>query len=76
MRMLDEAGVSYQLVLTKADKAGSGELATVPGRILPELAGHAAAHPEVHLTSAVDRRGIAELREALANFALSAEQRR
>jgi GTP-binding protein len=70
MRMLDEAGVSYQMILTKADKAGKDELATVPGRILAELAGHVAAHPEVHLTSAVDRRGIAELREALAVFAL------
>ena len=26
MRMLDDAGVSYQIILTKADKAGAGEL--------------------------------------------------
>jgi GTP-binding protein len=70
MTMLDKAGVSYQIVLTKTDKAGKDELAAVPGRLAAELAGHVAAHPEIHRTSAVDRRGIAELREALAIFAL------
>ena len=73
MRMLDEAGVSYQIVLTKADKS---DLASVPGKIIAELAPHVAAHPEIHLTSALDRRGIAELRETLANFAFPIEQSR
>jgi GTP-binding protein len=76
MRMLDDAGVSYQIVLTKADKAGNGEFAPVCDNITAELAAHVAAHPEIHLTSALDRRGIAELREALANFAFPAEQSR
>ena len=76
MRMLDDAGVSYQVVLTKADKAGKGELAAVPDKIKAELAPHVAAHPEIHLTSALDRRGIAELRETLANFAFHVEQSR
>jgi GTP-binding protein len=73
MRMLDAAGVGYQLVLTKADKAASDELAGVAGGIAAELGCHIAAHPEIHLTSAVDRRGIAELRQALADFALLSE---
>ena len=76
MRMLDDAGVSYQVVLTKADKVGKGELASVPDQIMAELAPHVAAHPEIHLTSALDRRGIAELRETLANFAFPVEQSR
>jgi GTP-binding protein len=76
MRMLDEAGVSYQVVLTKADKADKAELASVSEQIMAELAAHVAAHPEIHLTSALDRCGIAELRETLANFALTVQQSR
>jgi hypothetical protein len=41
-----------------------------------ELAPHVAAHPEIHLTSALDRRGIAELRETLADFASPVGQSR
>src|SRR5215472_7059560 len=74
MRILDTAGVSYQMVLTKADKASKGELATVPEKMAAELGEHVAAHPEILLTSAVDRRGIPELRENLADFALQIEQ--
>jgi GTP-binding protein len=73
MRMLDESGVSYQVVLTKTDKAGKGELAALSERITAELASHVAAHPEIHLTSAAEHCGIAELRETLANFAAPAE---
>ena len=76
MRILDTAGVSYQMVLTKADKASKGELATVPEKMAAELVEHVAAHPEILLTSAVDRRGIPELRENLADFALQFEQSR
>ena len=76
MRMLDDAGVSYQIVLTKTDKAGKDELASVPDKIMGELAPHVAAHPEIHLTSALDRRGIAELRETLADFAFPIGQSR
>jgi GTP-binding protein len=76
MGMLDDAGVSYQLVLTKTDKADAGELAQVLEDISGELGSHGAAHPEVCLTSAVDRRGIAKLQATLAEFALAVEQSR
>src|SRR6266436_7001307 len=76
MRMLDDAGVSYQIILTKTDKAGKGDLTRVLEQVTAELATHVAAHPEIHLTSAVDRRGIAELHETLAAFALPVEQPR
>src|SRR5499427_9232549 len=49
MRLLDDAGVSYQIALTKVDKARSGELASVLERIAAEIARHPAAHPEIHL---------------------------
>jgi GTP-binding protein len=74
MRILDETGVSYQIVLTKIDKAGAAELARVLNDIAATLGTHIAAHPEIHLTSAVDRRGIVELHETLANFAVPAER--
>ncbi len=69
--MLDRAGVSYQIVLTKTDKLGPTALAEIAGRVSAELIRHTAAHPEILLTSAEERRGIAALRATLASFALS-----
>ena len=69
MDMLDAAGVSYQIVLTKIDKAGKAEATEVAQRVVTELAAHSAAMPEIFLTSAIERRGIAELHETLAAFA-------
>ena len=72
MLMLDDAGVSYQIVLTKTDKLGAGELALIAERTRAEMAAHAAAYPEIHLTSALKRRGISELRATLGSFAVLA----
>jgi GTP-binding protein len=76
MGMLDDAGASFQIVLTKIDKAGAGEIASALERLTAELAAHPAAHPEVHLTSAATGRGIPELRQTLADFALGTALRR
>jgi GTP-binding protein len=76
MRLLDDAGVSYQAVLTKTDKSGADELAPVLEETAAELAAHVAAHPEIHLTSAATRRGITELHATLLDFALASEQPR
>jgi GTP-binding protein len=69
MRLLDEAAVSYQAVLTKADKVRDGDLAAAAAAVAAEFARHPAAHPEIHLTSAVARSGIASLRANLAGLA-------
>jgi len=74
MDLLDASGVSYQIVLTKTDKVGTGELALIAERTVAALAAHTAAHPEIHLTSALERRGIAALRASLGSFALSANR--
>jgi GTP-binding protein len=71
LRMLDRAGVSYQIVLTKIDKLRAAELAATAERIGAELATHPAAHPEIHLTSAAERLGIAALRATLGSFVRS-----
>jgi GTP-binding protein len=70
MHMLDDSGVSYQIVLTKTDELGAGELTLIAERIRGAIATQAAAHPEIHLTSALKRRGIAALRATLGSFAV------
>jgi GTP-binding protein len=69
MTMLDEAAVSFQVVLTKSDKVKPGELKSRMAAITAELATHVAAHPVIHLTSAHGGAGIPELRAALAALA-------
>lgn len=71
LQLLDAAGVSYQAVLTKTDKLAAAEVAAMAERVAVELARHTAAHPEIHLTSAEKRRGLAALRATLAGIAPS-----
>jgi GTP-binding protein len=68
MTMLDKAAVSYQAVLTKADKPKSGDLAQVIRETEDALRKHPAAHPKVLATSAVDGAGIDDLRLAIAEL--------
>lgn len=65
MTMLDEAAVSYRLVLTKADKIKPTELAAVIDRVVAEARTHVAAHPEILATSSETGLGIPELRAAV-----------
>jgi GTP-binding protein len=69
MKMLDEAAVSYQIVLTKADKPKAAELARVQDAVAEEAARHVAAHPEIVASSSVTGAGIDALRAELAGFA-------
>jgi GTP-binding protein len=63
---LDEAAVSYQVVLTKADKLKPAEIAAVAARTLAQVARRAAAFPRVLATSAETGAGLAELRAEIA----------
>ena len=69
MKLLDEAAVSYQVVLTKADKPKATELSAIQAKVAGDLAKHAAAFPQVLTTSARTGSGIKELRAAIAAFA-------
>ncbi|MGD2134184.1 MAG: ribosome biogenesis GTP-binding protein YihA/YsxC [Maricaulaceae bacterium] len=71
MSALDAAAVSYQIVLTKADKLKSGALEAVLGATKAAVAKRPAAHPTVRATSAETGRGIAELRAEIAGLASS-----
>ncbi|MEX6724592.1 ribosome biogenesis GTP-binding protein YihA/YsxC [Sphingosinicellaceae bacterium M-36] len=68
MTMLDEAAVSYQLVLTKLDKLNAREAAEVLARVRADARRHGACHPEIIVTSSEKGRGIAELRAAIVGL--------
>jgi len=69
MERLDAAAVSYQVVLTKADKVEPAALEHRIAALGAELARHPAAHPDIITTSAHGGAGIPELRAALAALA-------
>src|SRR5690606_30084391 len=56
---LDASAVSYQIVLTKADKLKAGEGAVMVDQTLKAIARRPAAFPEVALTSAEKGLGLA-----------------
>ena len=70
MRMLDEAAVSYHLVLTKADKVKPSALGALYETTAAEAAKHPAAHPAIFTTSSETGSGIAELRTAILTATL------
>lgn len=72
MQLLDEAAVSYQLVLTKADKLTPPALAHRMAETKAAIARHVAAYPVLQVTSAAEGTGIAPLRAALAALAAPA----
>ena len=71
MRMLDEAAVSYHVVLTKADKVKPSALGAIYEGVAVEAAKHPAAHPLIFTTSSETGSGIAELRTAILEAATS-----
>ena len=71
MRMLDEAAVSYHLVLTKGDKMKPSALGALYETTATEAAKHPAAHPSIFTTSSETGSGIAELRTAIVEAATS-----
>ena len=65
MKMLDEAAVSYHLVLTKADKIKASELQEVEQDTIAEARKRPAAHPDIIATSSETGLGIERLRQAV-----------
>jgi GTP-binding protein len=71
MRMLDDAAVSYHIVLTKGDKVKPSALGALYEATMVETAKHPAAHPLIFTTSSETGGGIAELRTAILQAATS-----
>ena len=68
MELMDVAAVSYQAVLTKADKPKAAELAATVAKVSEELSKHPAAYPQILITSARTGAGIPELRATVAGL--------
>ena len=69
MRVIDDAALSFQIVLTKADAVPQGDLKALLQSIEKTIQSHPAAHPQVVVTSAVSKQGIEDLQEQLLPFA-------
>lgn len=65
---LDIAAVSYQVVLTKADKLKKGQLARMVDETQQALAKRPAAHPEIIASSSEKNIGIDDVRAAIASL--------
>jgi GTP-binding protein len=68
---LDKAAVSYQIVLTKADKLKSGEATAMTAATLAAISKRPAAFPRVVATSAEKGDGMALLRAEIAAAAFA-----
>ncbi len=68
MTLLDRAAVTFQAVLTKADKVKDAEREKVLAQVRAALAKHPAAYPELVLTSSEKGEGIDTLRAIIATL--------
>ncbi len=68
LKRLDTSAVTFQCVLTKADKLKAKDLDKVLAQVRAALAKHAAAFPEIVLTSSEKGDGIATLRAIIATL--------
>jgi GTP-binding protein len=68
MDLLDDAAVTYQIVLTKSDKVKKLDVDKIISDIKAEAHKHIALHPDVIATSSHDAIGIDILRAELASF--------
>ena len=68
MKLLDQSAVTFQVVLTKADKIGAAEQARTMAQVRAALAKHPAAYPELVVTSSEKGVGIPTLRAIIAGL--------
>jgi len=68
MSLLDSSAVTFQCVLTKADKVKDKDRARILDQVRSKLANHPAAFPELLLTSSEKGDGIATLRSIIVGL--------
>lgn len=68
LKLLDRSAVTYQAVLTKADKVSAVERDAIIEQVKAALAKHPAAYPEIVVTSSEKGDGIETLRAIIATM--------
>ncbi len=68
MQLLDRSAVTFQVVMTKADKVSNAEAEANIAQTMAALAKHPAAYPEIVLTSSEKGDGIETLRAIIATM--------
>ncbi len=68
LTLLDRSAVTFQVVLTKADKVSAAERETILAQVRAALVRHPAAYPELIVTSAEKGDGIETLRALIATL--------
>lgn len=68
LALLDRSAVTFQVVLTKADKVGKVEQQRILDQVRGALAKHPAAYPELVMTSSEKGDGIETLRAIIATL--------
>lgn len=68
MKLLDTSAVTFQVVMTKADKVKEKDREKILRQVREALAKHPAAFPEIVLTSSEKSDGIATLRSIIASL--------
>ncbi len=68
MKLLDSSAVTFQCVMTKADKVKEKDRAAIIEQVKGALAKHPAAYPEIVLTSSEKGDGISTLRSIICNL--------
>lgn len=68
MQLLNRSAVTFQVVLTKADKIGTAQQEKTLAQVRAALQQHPAAYPEILVTSSEKGDGIATLRAIIATM--------
>jgi GTP-binding protein len=74
LTQLDQAGLSYQVVLTKRDEVKLSQIENTVAAAQAVLRTHPAAHPEVIFVSAHKSDGVSDLRAAIARLMLERDK--
>jgi GTP-binding protein len=69
LTLLDRSAVTFQVVLTKADKVKTSDHAAIVAQVRAALQKHPAAYPEIVMTSSEKGDGIETLRAIIASLA-------